>query len=672
MERLRGKSLKKKVVIPLSVLLSVGALSVPARGQQRGTLREGEKRAKAEQVRSVSVTYRNKATVIRCMGATPGIGRSLKNGQVAFVPYGRAKARNASEKKKFSTLNKLGKAACKEVGGNPAPGGPGGTPNPGPIGGNPDIPPPQLNGLFDKYSGAFTAREARLLFERFAFGASPERIDLAVKQGIDATINSLTNFIPENTGPLNFDALEEDMACDTYISGEKNDKPNSCVTDDPNDFSNDGVRLGLYLRLVNSPNPYFYKLFLFLHDERMAGSMRAADGGERSAIKQHVELLRRAATSGNYEQFLRDWNSDHLGNLNWLDGADNKGKSPNENYAREFWELGTVGPNNLDGSPVYTDADISQAALAHSGWTVYWYEFTNSAGEKYWRGVKSYSPDLHAQGSFMIFNGTPYAASVQNAEDVLRATLAHPRTAEHLAEDIWKEFISPSYTAPAIKELAALITKHKFNLHPVMRTLMASKVMFSPEVRKSLIKHPVELIIGFLRTFPGFPLPEWQSKYWTLDSLLDQLAQRPLLPPTIFGWNEQKLASEAFVTSWRNVVETMLGRWDDFKEKTGYDFYNEVMKGVKAAPEMIEMISQRLNVTLTPEQKAQLEQYMNYQLKKCYDWRKNDAECKAGKEYYLERKMFDGSIDNKDSNTSEYKVQSLIGLLMTLAEYRMK
>src|SRR5262249_9288236 len=48
--------------------------------------------------------------------------------------------------------------------------------------------------------------------------------------------------------------------------------------------------------------------------------------------------------------------------LVWLDGAGSRKEKPNENFAREFLELFTVGIGN------YKEKDIRQAARAFTGW----------------------------------------------------------------------------------------------------------------------------------------------------------------------------------------------------------------------------------------------------------------------------------------------------------------
>ena len=50
--------------------------------------------------------------------------------------------------------------------------------------------------------------------------------------------------------------------------------------------------------------------------------------------------------------------------LLWLDGGGNRVGKPNENLAREFMELFTLGVGN------YTEDDVRAAARALTGWTV--------------------------------------------------------------------------------------------------------------------------------------------------------------------------------------------------------------------------------------------------------------------------------------------------------------
>jgi hypothetical protein len=653
----RGKSL-----LGLCCLLLVTVVDAAPRGKQKKKPRPpkppiGEQVANTDTF-DVKVNVGKKSLTVYCFKEDPGYLKANPDGSFLFFSYkdqiNYLKKRQKNRRLSIKARRKLKKkqknylAISKATGKN-------------------CVKPPFLE--LDPYTGSFGKAEARLLFERFAFGASEQQVNEAVAAGLDATIAKLTTFASEG----NLDIVESDIRCDTYIAGHPVDNPAECTPGDSNDFVRSGLRFGIYLKFALSPNAFFHKLFMFLHDERMAASHLAAGSYEKYAIVRHLDMLRRAAFSGDYRQFMRDWNEDLLGHLKWLDGASNKGTSPNENYAREFWELGTVGPTDLYGRAVYTDMDVAQSALAFSGWVVQRDEAINGLGQEYPVDVKAYAPDRHAPGTFTIFAGTPWQASVVNSEDVLRATFAHPRTAEHLAEDIWHEFINPWPTPTVIESLAKIIRDNDYNLIPVFRTVMKSRAIFNARSRKSLLKHPVELLFGFLRTFPGYPVSRWEnsSEWHQYDDYLETMGQRPMAPSTVFGWNERKLASEAYVLGWREVVTRILGQTKEDYDLLNYNFYNSIVGNVASSNEMLLKLSEILNVPLTLGQAAALDEFMNYNRRTCSSWHTNDV-CKAGGTHFLERELFDPSSANTDWESGLYKVQGVMAIMMMLPDYRMK
>lgn len=574
---------------------------------------------------SVKVGKKRKNATVYCLDRTPGGVKQSSKGLV-FTSFSKSLADLKKKHVTAGTKVEMLKALQKQ--------------------GNKLCVKPDFLSL-SKYRGPFGAEQARALFERFAFGASPERIAQAVSEGLEQTVNRLTTYTPEP----GLDSIEASLRCDGRFPGD----PDKETCEGSNDLYFPGVRFGLYYRYWYSQNPLFEKLFMFVHDERLAASANALDGCERYALVNHIDMIRRLVRGGSYVDYMREWNTDLMGNLEYLDGASNRGDNPNENYAREFWELGTVGPTDLNGNPVYTDNDIAQSALAFSGWKVYYDNPTQTC-------VRSYSPDLHAPGPKVIFQNTPYQATVYDAEDVLRATFNHPRTAEDLAEDIWKEFINPSPTPRAIRELAEIIRGNNYNLLATIKTVMLSQALQADRSKKSLIKHPVDLLFGFLRT-TGIPLAN--TSYWYFESRLDQMGQIPLLPPTIFGWNPQRLAGEAFVLEWRNTsLQLVLQDADDMREK-GFDFKERFLTGLptSSTPSLavIDRMSAWLNINLTAAQKATLDQYMNYTRVSCY------SNCN-GQPTKVERDVFDGALDGD----GEFKLRGLLNILATSNEYRMK
>src|SRR5262245_20270194 len=162
------------------------------------------------------------------------------------------------------------------------------------------------------YTGPFGEEQARILFDRFGFGAPPERIAQAVSDGLEPTIAKLTTWQSETT-PYNLDAIVADWVCDAWLSG---DSQNTCASTGTYDFHKAHYSDSKLIKFLHSPNQYFYKLILFLHDERMAASDLSEDAWfMRHAYVDHWNMLLSAAQSNDYIQFMRKWMQDSLGHV---------------------------------------------------------------------------------------------------------------------------------------------------------------------------------------------------------------------------------------------------------------------------------------------------------------------------------------------------------------------
>src|SRR5690606_20830137 len=95
-------------------------------------------------------------------------------------------------------------------------------------------------------------------------------------------------------------------------------------------------------------------LAMFWHDH-FAASADALDGTAGHWLHAHMDMLRNQ-TTGKFADLLETMSRDWL-MLVWLDGVDSTVTAPNENFAREFWELFSLGADNG-----YTQQDIEEAA----------------------------------------------------------------------------------------------------------------------------------------------------------------------------------------------------------------------------------------------------------------------------------------------------------------------
>lgn len=204
----------------------------------------------------------------------------------------------------------------------------------------------------------------------------------------------------------------------------------------------------------------------------------------------------------------------------WLDGHHNKKKSPNENLARELFELFVLGIGQ------YTEKDIKEAARALTGYRM--------ALDK---EKLVFDPQHHDYGRKTIL-GTTADFDPHGLVDLL---VKQPACARFIATRLWYRYASSSEPIPeGVREKMAAAFP---------QPLAMLKVLFEDEAfqatRGTMVKQPVEWFVGAMRQLglrPARFKPEQFNRfYWQLDSL----GQRPFAPPSVGGWP----AGTAWLTS---------------------------------------------------------------------------------------------------------------------------
>ena len=649
-------------VIPRTTLLAIFLLILNVNALA------AEKRVTSSQIRNVVVSAQGKNYRVVCLAKVPG-KTTTKKRLIYFSPLKDEQTTLSRSRKTSAIVKRLallkiliknGTTACTASSGSGGGNGGGGT-----GGGAGGAVPDYLS--LEPYQGAFGFDEAQILFNRFAFGATPQQLKDAVTTGMSATVSRLFSLVDETM----LESEAADIECDNWFTGDPQagNQNRQCDPANVNDLSRGGMRTALLYRFINSKNPLYQRLAFFLMDERMSVSANAARDCERHSIRTYLKSVYQGALTGDYRHYMESMNVDHLMHLRSLDGGTNHGGlalAPNENYAREFWELGTVAPTDLSGKPVYSDLDVANSALAFTGWNI---DDVTVNGNNVC--LASWVPLFHSGGNKTIFGGTPYQATVENADDVLAATFNHPRLAEHLAEDLWKEFVNPFATPTQIQQLAKIIRDNNYNLLPTLKTLMASKAMYAAQSRNSLIKHPLDLVIGFVKA-TGFPL-----YYRNYDGLLNRLEEQVLNPATVFGWDVKYLSGQQLQIEWWNALMDYFinVNIDDLKNESGFTYYKRFVEDLNAAGQktsgaVIDRVAKDLGVPITPAQKAELDQMMNFYLStyQC------PTQCN-GQPFKLIRNQYDTDPASTESGTDwngQRRLRMLITALMELPSARTK
>lgn len=263
-------------------------------------------------------------------------------------------------------------------------------------------------------------------------------------------------------------------------------------------------------------NPLRGRLTFFWHNHFVT---RLEQYACPSWMYNYYSLLEKHAF-GNFKHFVEDIGKSPA-MLVFLNGVQNTRFDPNENYARELFELFTLGRDQG-----YTQADIIAASRALTGWN----------GITELCAPIQFNPLLHDQGSKTIFGQT----GNWNYED-LHNILFEERAeliAKHICRKIYSHFISPEVDEAFVEELAQILLISDFEIEPVYRTLFKSERFFDPEIANTIIKSPYELFIGFVNE-TNMPLNP------NLRTLLlyqaGELGQLILNPPDVAGWPGDKI-----------------------------------------------------------------------------------------------------------------------------------
>jgi uncharacterized protein (DUF1800 family) len=192
----------------------------------------------------------------------------------------------------------------------------------------------------------------------------------------------------------------------------------------------------------------------------------------------------------------------------WLDGQDNTAKAPNENLAREFMELFTLGVGR------YTEEDVKALSRIFTGYVV-----------ARTSGALTFAPRRHDSSPVTLLGST---RSFRAAEAV-EYLVDRQDCAKFISERIWYRFFSES------KPLPQSFTGQGFedrNIDELLSTFVNSPYISAADL--PMVKSPVEWCIAICRAF-GL-VPSQFSNPQTLLNHLSKMSQVPFMPPSVGGW----------------------------------------------------------------------------------------------------------------------------------------
>ncbi|MBC8011715.1 MAG: DUF1800 domain-containing protein, partial [Burkholderiales bacterium] len=287
-----------------------------------------------------------------------------------------------------------------------------------------------------------------------------------------------------------------------------------------------------WLQAAADPTRSAYeKWVLFLSDVYVV-SMEKASRAE--SIYQHYDILRTFGAGPAPDLTKAVSRSPAM--IIYLDLNRSSKKAPNENFARELFELFVLGEGN------YTEEDIKQAARAFTG-----YRYNNDKDKEGFRLAEK----EHDRGEKIIFG----EKGLFSGDEVVDLAYRQPAAAAFLPREMARFYLSDQ-TIPAefFAPLADQWRRTGFSLRELCLRFFGSTIFYHPEFRGSLIKSPVHYYLALVQDLGLDVIPLQRT---TLQPLR-QMGQNLLRPPNVRGWVGGRLwINSSTLSARRQLAQTL-------------------------------------------------------------------------------------------------------------------
>ncbi|GAB7142866.1 DUF1800 domain-containing protein [Mycobacterium riyadhense] len=259
-------------------------------------------------------------------------------------------------------------------------------------------------------------------------------------------------------------------------------------------------------RMVAAQTPIHEKLTLVWHNHFATSAHKVKVAAYMAAQNQKLRTL----ALGDFRSLAYTMLTD-AAMLRWLDGQLNTAKAPNENLAREFMELFTLGHANG-----YTEDDVRAGARALTGWVI---------GAD---GQTSMVPRRHDFGPKTLFGVTRDF----DADGFCDAVLGQPSSPAHVAGRLWQQLASDDPPSPQVLDRLVAAYGPKRDLKAVTRAVLTDDEFTG--ARAAVVTAPVEWLVGVVRAL-RVPI-DAPAQLKLVDATLRALGQRPFFPADVNGW----------------------------------------------------------------------------------------------------------------------------------------
>ncbi len=367
------------------------------------------------------------------------------------------------------------------------------------------------------------------LLRRIGFAATPESIKAALRGTTDAAITEA--FAKARPLPMSPDLADfKNTVHGAYQAIRSSDPEEARVKrQELRRQDNDLFRefaMSWFDHARQPENSAREKLVLFLQDIFVVQRQSVRETHQLFSLQQTL----RDGTGTVYPDLCK-WVSREPAMIQYLNLNQSTQTAPNENFARELFELFTLGEGN------YSEADIKEAARAFTGYRVR--ERTGFFFQK----------SLHDRGRKTIFGET----GNWDGDDVINLAFRQPAARTFLIRELIQFYLTvDAVPEPYIEALGDRWANHGFELPYLIRTFFQSQLFFHPVYRGNLVKSPVQFYLGLCQDLKLDVVP-FEAR---LIRSMDTMGQSFFNPPNVRGWlYGEHWINSTTVTARRQLVD---------------------------------------------------------------------------------------------------------------------
>jgi hypothetical protein len=375
-------------------------------------------------------------------------------------------------------------------------------------------------------ASAWDADAARHLLQRIGFSATDEAVRNALADSLDATLKRALTPSPALAETAAMGKLRELLDTLRGVDAARRRERRDEVRDlERTAYEEFGIA---WLQRASDPaHSAWEKYVLFLQDVFVVAFSKVRNP---VLLHDHQQTLR-AGGAGSYVDLCKSVVRSPAMIL-YLDLQTSKAGAANENFARELFELFTLGEG------AYTESDIKEAARAFTGWAVR--DSESVFRRRAWDA-----------GRKTVFGRT----GAWTGDDIVDLVFERPAAATFLPRELVRFYLTDRPVDEAyLQGLGELWRESGYDLQTLLLRFFRSRFFFTPEFRGDQITSPTQFLLGMLQDleldvapFPRFTL-----------GALRQMGQPFFNPPNVRGWlGGRHWINSATLAARRQLVESL-------------------------------------------------------------------------------------------------------------------